>query len=109
MLGAGSDGVIEAVGRSNKRGLQSSTVRSFDIVVTFMNSINLAEDTAVDITFDGSSGPVGTFTVTAPAPGGTEFFEFCLNAAGESEISSGSDMGDTVLIIVSPANSQFRI
>ena len=109
MLGAGSDGVIEAVGRSNKRELQSSTVRSFDIVVTFINSIKLAEDTAVDITFDGSSGPVGTFTVTAPAPGRTEFFEFCLNAAVESEISSGSDIDDTVLVIVSPANCQFRI
>ena len=101
--------MIEAEGRSNQRELQSSTVRSFDIVVTFINSINLAEDTAVDITFDGSSGPVGTFTVTAPPPGGTEFFEFCLNAAGESEISSGSDMDDTVLIIVSPANCQFQI
>ena len=110
MLGAGSDGMIDAaVDRSNKRELQSSTVRSFDIVVTFINSINLVKGTAVDITLDGSSGPVGTFTVTAPAPGGTQFFEFCLNAAGESEISSGSDMDDTVLIVVSPASVRFKI
>ena len=95
--------MIEAVGSPNKRELQSSTVRSFDITVTFINSINLVEDTAVEITFDGSSGPVGTFTVYAPAPGRTEFFRFCLNAAGESEISTGSDMDDTVLIVVSPA------
>ena len=102
MLGAGPDGMIEAVGSPNKRELQSSTVRSFDITVTFINSINLIEDTAVDITFDGSSGPVGTFTVYAPAPGGTEFFRFCLNAAGESEISLASE-GGSVLVVVSPS------
>ena len=88
-------------GHHNKRALQSSTVRSFDITVTFINSINLIEGTSVDITFDGTSGPVGTFTVTAPAPGETEFFDFCLDAAGESEITAGSDSEDTVLVVVS--------
>ena len=85
----------------NRHALPSGTVRSFNITVTFINSINLAEGTGVDITFDGSSGPVGTFTVYAPAPGKTEVFHFCLNAAGESHITSGSDEEDTVLIVVS--------
>ena len=101
MLGSGPDGMIVSKDHHNRRALQSSTVRSFDIDVTFINSINLAEGTALDITFDGSSGPVGTFTVFAPASGETAFFDFCLDAAGESEIQSGSDEEDTVLIVVS--------
>ena len=92
--------MIAAVGQ-NKRTLQSSTIQSFDITITFVNSINLAEGTTIDITFDGSSGPVGTVTVTAPASGETAFFDFCLDAAGETDITSGSDMDDTVLIVVS--------
>lgn len=88
-------------GNSYKRALQTSRVSSFGIDVTFVNSINLANNTAVDITFDGSSGPVGTFTVYSPPPGETAFFYFCLPAAGETSITSGSDMEDTVLIVVS--------
>ena len=101
MVGSEPGDINAAAGSSNKRALQTSTVRSFDITVTFINSINLAKGTAVDITFDGSSGPVGTFTVYAPKPGETEFFEFCLAAAGEKSIrTSESDMDDTVLIVV---------
>ena len=99
---------IAIKGHHNKRALQSSTVRSFDITVTFINSINLIEGTSVDITFDGTSGPVGTFTVTAPAPGETEFFDFCLDAAGESEITAGSDSEDTVLVVVSTFFKKFH-
>ncbi|CAN0285148.1 unnamed protein product [Ascophyllum nodosum] len=98
VLGSGSGDMIAAVGQ-NKRTLQSSTIQSFDITITFVNSINLAEGTTIDITFDGSSGPVGTVTVTAPASGETAFFDFCLDAAGETDITSGSDMDDTVLIV----------
>ena len=94
-------GLTADKGQRSKRLLQSSTIRSFNIDVTFVNSINLAEGTEVEITFDGSSGPVGTFTVTAPAAGETEFFEFCLDAAGEDSIKTGSDTDDTVLIVVS--------
>ena len=91
--------MIATVG--NNRALQSSTVRSFDITITFVNSINLEEGYAIEITFDGDSGPVGTVTVYAPAPGSTEFYEFCLDAAGETDISASDDSEDTVLIIVS--------
>lgn len=91
-----------------KRGLQSSSPRSFEIEVTFINSINLAEDYPIEITFDGDTGPVGTFTVYAPGNGETEFFNFCLNAAGETEITYSSDMDDTLLIIVSILLSSYH-
>ena len=102
MVGSGSGDIKAAAGSSNNRALRTSRIRSFYIYVTFINSINLAEGTAVDITFDGSSGPVGTVTLYAPAPGETDFYEFCLASAGEKSIRrSGSDMDDTVLIVVS--------
>jgi len=104
ILGSGSGDMIAAVGHPNKRALQSSTVQSFDIAVTFINSINLDEGTPLEITFDGDSGPVGSFTVEAPAPGETAFFDFCLDAADEDEITTGSDEDDTVLIVVSIAS-----
>lgn len=87
----------------NHRALQSSTVRSFDITITFINSINLQTGYPLELTFYGPDGePVETFTVYAPPPGATEFYEFCLDASGRSSITSGnSDMDDTVLIIVS--------
>jgi len=91
--------MIAAAG--NNRALQTSTPRSFDITITFINSINLVEGYPLEITFEGDSGPVGTVTVYAPAPGETAFYDFCLDAAGESDISTGSDMSDTLLIIVS--------
>ena len=101
MVGSGSGDINAAAGSSNNRALRTSRVRSFYIYITFINSINLADGTEIDITFDGSSGPVGTITFNASAPGETFFFEFCLAAAGEKSIRrSGSDMDDTVLIVV---------
>ena len=93
--------MVAAAGNTHKRALQTSTPRSFDITITFINSINLVEGYPLEITFDGDSGPVGTVTVYAPAPGETEFYEFCLDAAGETDISASDDSEDTVLIIVS--------
>lgn len=91
------------IAASGNRALQSSTVRSFDITITFVNSINLPADYPLVLTFFGPDGePVATFTVYAPPPGSTEFYEFCLDASGRSSITSGdSDMDDTVLIVVS--------
>ena len=100
MTEPGPGDMAVADGNSYKRALKTSRVSSFSIDVTFVNSINLANNTAVDITFDGSSGPVGTFTVYSPPPGETAFFHFCLPAAGETSITTGSDMEDTVLIVV---------
>ena len=101
VLGSGSGDINAAADSSNNRALRTSRIRSFYIDVTFINSIVLAEGTAVDITFDGSSGPVGTVTLYAPAPGETAFFHFCLASAGEKSIRrSESDMDDTVLIVV---------
>ncbi|CAN0165876.1 unnamed protein product [Ascophyllum nodosum] len=99
MTEPGPGDMAVADGNSYKRALKTSRVSSFSIDVTFVNSINLANNTAVDITFDGSSGPVGTFTVYSPPPGETAFFHFCLPAAGETSITTGSDMEDTVLIV----------
>ena len=101
MVGSGPGDINAAAGSSNNRALRTSRVRSFYIYVTFINSIRLPEGDEIDITFDGSSGPVGTVTLDAPIPGETAYFEFCLPAAGEKSIKrSGSDMDDTVLIVV---------
>ena len=101
MVGLGLGDINAAAGSSNNRALQIINVRSFRIYVAFINSIDLAEGTAVDITFDGSSGPVATFTVYAPKPGKTAYFQFCFAAAGEKSIrQSGSDIDDNALIVV---------
>ena len=85
----------------SQRALQG-TIRSFDITITFVNSIGLEEGYAIEITFEGTSGLVlTTYTVYAPAPGETAFYYYCLDVVGETDISTGSDMDDTVLIVVS--------
>lgn len=86
------------------RALQTITNSpgSFDIEVTIVNSINLEEGSPIEVTFSGDTGRANwSFTVYAPAPGGMGVFDFCFDAVGEPSISTGDDMDDNLLLVVS--------